>query len=254
MSWGLIGSTALVVGGNLLAGGSAGRAQERAAETQAEAAERAGQQQLALGREQLAATAPLRQLALEQGQLGLESQRAILPLLRQEFETGAGLAPFFQQQLERGTTGTISALAPFGLEESSVAGRAVGELGAGLGTQELLARRNLGLQLAGLGQVPGGFATAGLGTSALLQQGGIQSQFAAGQSRAAGQLGAGLSQAAGIAGAAGGLSNLFSSPKFQNVLDLFKGTGTPISLAGAQPIGFQGPVGPGGGFFGIPKQ
>jgi hypothetical protein len=244
-----------VIGGTLALGGAliGARGAKSAARTQAEAAEQAAQSQLTLGREQLEATRPLRELALQQAQFQFGQEQQLrpaftgaalgaLPLLREEFETGAGLAPFFQQQLERGTTGAISALAPFGLEESTVAGRAVGELATGLGTQELLSRRNLGLQLAGFApQTPSFFGggTAGLASSAALQQAGIQSQLGAGQARAAGQLGAAQAFAQPLALLGGfGLQGGFS------------GTGQPISLFGAQPSGVQGPVGPGGGFFG----
>ena len=190
------------IGAQISGAGQAAEAQQQAAQTQAQALTQAGQAQLQLGREQLEATDPLRQLALEQGQLFLGSQRELLPLLQQAINQPLDLG--------QGVSSIQSALAPFGLSDSSVSGRAVGQF-AESARQNRLQNILAGL---GFGQVNPALGTAGLGTAAALQQGGIQSQLGAGQSIAAGQLGAGQTQAnlfSGLGGLAfqGGLSKLF---------------------------------------------
>lgn len=195
MSW----IAVAIIGGAVIGAVGTGMA----AETSADAAAQAGQQQLALGREQLEATRPLRELSLEQAQFQFEQQKMLspqftqaalgaLPLLMEDINREAGTGQPFQQRLARGTSNIFSSLAPFGLTDSSVAGKAVGELGTGLLSQDIENLQNQRFRLAGFApQTPSFFggATAGLGTSAQLQQGGIMSGLQAGQTTAAGQLG-----------------------------------------------------------------
>jgi len=204
---------------------------ERAGRDIARAGTQASEGQLQLGREQLEATEPLRQLALEQGQLGLESQRQLFPLLQQAINQPL--------QLGQGVSQIQSSLAPFGLEDSSVSGAAVGQF-AESARQNRFSNILSGL---GFGNVPGGFATAGLGTAAQLGQAGIQSQLQGQLGGAAGRFGASQALTQPLLQLGGfGLGGGFN--------DLFKGTGQPINLLGAQPQGVQGPTGPRGGFFG----
>lgn len=213
-------STAIGLGigaGSLVSG-------SRAAKTQAQAQSQASEQSLQAAREQLAATQPLRDLALQQGQFqfgqqqrllpslidqqlaGIPQQQAFaqaaqraLPLLTQDINRQAGTGQPFQRRLEQGTRNIFSSLSPFGLSDSSVAGRAVGDLQSGLLGQDIENLQNQRFRLAGFQsfpQAPGtpsfaGFGTAGLGTAAQLQSTGISQQLGAGQTRAAGQLGFG---------------------------------------------------------------
>ena len=182
-----------------------GIATSTASSTQARAAEQAGQQQLALGREQLEATRPLRELALEQAQFQFGQQQQLqpqfaqaalgaLPLLSQDITRQAGTGLPFQRRQEQGVSNIMSSLAPFGLSDSSVSGRAIGEFQSGLLSQDIENLQNQRFRLAGFApQTPSFFGggTAGLGISAQLQQGGILSQLQGGQTQAAGQLGIG---------------------------------------------------------------
>ncbi len=221
-----------------------------AARTQAQAAEQAGYQQLALGREQLEATRPLRELALEQArfQFGQQKQLSpaftqatlgVLPLLTQDVSRSPGTSQFFQRALGQQTRNIMSNLAPYGLADSSVTGRAIGEATAGLTAQDIENVRNDRFRLAGFAPSTPSFfggGTAGLNTAAQLQQGGIQSQFAAGQSLAAGQLGSANTWAQGLGmlggyGMQGGFNNLFSS-----------GTGQPLTGGLGQGYTFGQPI------------
>lgn len=237
MSWiaaAIIGGAAIgAIGTNVAAG------------TQAEAAEQAGQQQLAIAREQLEATRPTRELALEQAQFrfGQEQQLSpaftqaslgALPLLTEDINRQAGTGQPFQQRLAQGTSNIFSSLAPFGLTDSSVSGRAVGELGTGLLSQDIESLQNQRFRLAGFApQAPSFFggATAGLGTAAQLQQGAAQSGLLAGQSRAAGQL---------------GITNTLSQLPLQLA---FQGGGSPPGGVSTNPdvIGLAATIRAGGG-------
>ena len=217
MSWGLIVGGGLVLGGAVI--GSKG--QQDAAETQAQASEKAGQQQLQLGREQLEATRPFRELSLQQGQFLFDLQKDIVPQLQEDLQRPTGTSPLFQRALQQQTRNIFSNLSPFGLEDSSVAGRAVGEATAGLTAQEIENRRAARFTLAGMTPSFQGLSTAGLAGANQLQQGGIQSMFGAGQSRAAGQLGSANS----LAGAFGTIGGFGLQGGFDN---LSSGTGQPI--------------------------
>jgi len=201
-----------IIGGALGLAGAlfSSQASKKAARTGAEASSQASQDQLQLMREQLAATQPLRDLALEQGQLSLGNQQELFPLLQQAINQPL--------QLGQGVSQIQSSLAPFGLEDSSVSGTAVGQFAESARQNRL---QNI-LSGLGLGGIPGGFGTAGLGTAAQLGQGAAQSQFGAGQFQAAGQLGAGQAFAQPLLQLGGfGLQGGFN--------DLFKGTGTPLT-------------------------
>ena len=234
MSWiatAIVGGAALGVGGAAIASSGA----RDAAETQALAAESAGQQQLALGREQLEATRPLRDLALEQAQFqfGLQQESApqfqqaalgALPLLTEDINRQAGTGQPFERRSAQGARNIFSNLGAFGLEDSSVAGRAVGEFQSGLLSQDIENLQNQRFRLAGFSpQSPSFFGggTAGLGLAGQTQQAGIQSLFGAGQSRAAGQLGSAQSLG-GAFGTLGGFGLQFG------LGSLLKGTGEVI--------------------------
>jgi hypothetical protein len=121
----------------------------------------------ALQTQLLEAGAPFRDIAEQQAMLRLEGQQQAFPLLLQDILREPGTSPLFQRGLEAGTRGIISNLAPFGLEESTVAGRAVGELGAGLSAQEIENIRRSRFQLAGL--PTGAQSDIGFGEATALQ-------------------------------------------------------------------------------------
>lgn len=64
--------------------------------------------------------------------------------------TQAGMGPQFDIPLQRGTEALFRNLAPFGLTDSSVAGRGVGELTSGLLGQDIQRRIGVGQSLLGL--------------------------------------------------------------------------------------------------------
>ena len=190
----------------------------RAGEAQASAFETSATQQRDLQRDLLAETKPLRDLALEQGQFQFGQQQRLLPeqttsaiaanqaaqgafpLLTGDINRQAGTGQPFQRRLAQGTSNIFSSLGAFGLEDSSVAGRAIGEFQSGLLGQDIENLQNQRFRLASLGVTPStpsffGGGTAGLGTGAQLGQSAIQSQLGAGQSVAAGLFGAGQQQA-----------------------------------------------------------
>lgn len=221
-----------VVGSSLLASKGA----KGAARTASRSADRAAELSFQLGQEQLEATAPLRQLALEQGQFRFGQEQRIspaftsaalgaIPLLTEDINRQAGTGDVFQRRLEQQTRNIFSSLSPFGLADSSVSGRAVGEATAALTAADIENLQNQRFRLAGFApQTPSfiGQGTAGLGLAGQSQLAGIGSQFQAGQFQAAGQLGSANALSQGLGQFGGGLLQF-------GLGGLFGGTGTPIA-------------------------
>ena len=88
------------------------------------------------------------------------------PLLTQDINRQAGTGAPFQQALNRGAQNVFSSLAPYGLTDSSVSGRAIGDLNANLLAQDTQQLRDARFKLAGmepgvLGQATGLFGPIG---------------------------------------------------------------------------------------------
>lgn len=172
----IIGGGILGIGGSILSSREQRKAQDRASDI----AGRAEAERLALARELMAEGKPLREALAQSG-------LSALPGLTQFADiTRAGTGPQFDIPLQRGTEALFRNLAPFGLTDSSVAGRGIGELTSGLLGQDIQRRIGVGQSLLGLQQPTTGAAVGLLG-----QAGGLAGQQAqiAGQSPRAGLFG-----------------------------------------------------------------
>jgi hypothetical protein len=177
-----VGGALPIIGGvaGAFAGGPVGAAigasvggQLASGQAQIDALRRAGRieeaarlEALTFQQQVLGETAPFRQAA-----------RGALGQLQREVQAPIGESPLFQRGLQAGTRGIQQSLAPFGLQDSSVAGVAQGELVSGLTANEVARRQSI------LGQIAQG-GTTGFGTAvAPLQLGvglaGRQAQTAA---------------------------------------------------------------------------
>lgn len=176
-------TTALIAGALGIGAGASilgAREQRKAQERASEIAGGAEAERLALTRELLAEGQPLREALVQSG-------LSALPGLTQFADiTQAGMGPQFDIPLQRGTEALFRNLAPFGLTDSSVAGRGVGELTSGLLGEDIQRRIGVGQSLLGLAPT----STAG-GINVLGQAGGFAGQQAqiAGQSPTAGLFG-----------------------------------------------------------------
>lgn len=174
--------TAIAIGGAVGIGGSilSSREQRKAQDRASDIAGQAEAERLELTRELLAEGKPLREALVQSGLSALPGLTEFADI------TQAGTGPQFDIPLQRGTEALFRNLAPFGLTDSSVAGRGVGELTTGLLGQDIQRRIGVGQSLLGLAPT----STAG-GINVLGQAGGFAGQQAqiAGQSPRAGLFG-----------------------------------------------------------------
>ncbi len=265
-----IGTTAALIGGAAIGAGGSYLASENAADASASAAsaqERAAMMQTALQERIFNETAPQRAVDYEGSrfnldrakgfdtmlfplrQEGIKNQLAqtqlsgsMLPFLRQDIGAQPGTSPLFQRTLEQQTRNIQSNLSPFGLSDSSVAGRAIGEGTAALTAQDLENMRNrrssffsLGIQ----GVNPPQQMSSGFGVQQAPQQGSVPfgniSKYAADSQ---GQFGQNLGGMMGNFGgqlAQRGFSNLFGGGTGQTVGQGFNAFSAPPTQALTSP-------------------
>jgi hypothetical protein len=179
-----IATTTALVGAALGIGAGASilgaREQRKAQDRASDVAERAEAERLGISRELLAEGRPLREALVQSGLSALPGLTEFADI------TQAGTGPQFEIPLQRGTEALFRNLAPFGLTDSSVAARGVGELTSGFLGQDVQRRIGVGQSLLGLAPT----STAG-GINVLGQAGQLAGQQAqiAGQSPTAGLFG-----------------------------------------------------------------
>lgn len=158
---------------------------------------------------------------LEEGRPLREAQNAAAieatRLLSEDVLREPGESPLFKKGLTAGTKGIFSALAPFGLTESSVSGEAVGDLVEGLTAREVEDIRTGRFKLAGLSRDTLGPA---LGLTGAISSAGTDISNLA--------LGEGLSEKAFIEDIGNIGTGLVKSGTFSNIENLFRrgGVGT----------------------------
>lgn len=139
MTWGLIVGGGIATVGSYLSNKSSSKALRKAGD----AASLEQSRLLDLQNTLLEEGRPLREA---QNAAALEATKALQADVLRE----PGESPLFKRGLTAGTKGIFSALAPFGLSDSSVSAGAVGELAEGLTARELENIRGGQFKLAGL--------------------------------------------------------------------------------------------------------
>ena len=180
------------------------------------------------------------QVGARQNLLG--QQQSLLPMIMSDLNAQPGTSPLFQRTLEQQTRNIQSNLSPFGLSDSSVAGRAIGEGTAALTAQDLENMRNRRSSFFGLGMQgvnPPQQMSSGFGVQQAPQQSSVPfgniSQYAAGSQ---GQFGQNLGGMMGNFGgqlAQRGFSNLFGGGTGQTVGQGFNAFSAPPTQALTSP-------------------
>lgn len=169
-------TAALVIGGAGIASSAIsareqGKANKQAAAvaSQAEANRNAiARDQFELQKRLIAEGRPLREALIRSGASTIprfsEASLEALEGIRGDITREPGTGPLFETALRRGTEGIFRSLAPFGLSDSSAAGRAVGEFTEGLTARDIAQIRDARFRAAGFApQGSGGGLQAGVG-------------------------------------------------------------------------------------------
>jgi hypothetical protein len=148
-----IGIGAAAILGGLMGGGALGSGllSAKGSKAAGKALKRQRKRELRFQREVFALQKQLLEEAAPQRQAALGASTEALGLLRGDVARQFGESPFYRRALETQTSDVLAQLSKFGLDpRSSAASRTVGELSAGLGTQEIESLRGARFQLAGL--------------------------------------------------------------------------------------------------------
>ena len=163
---------AVGVGTSYLGAKKQTKAVDKATETQAASQQRA----LEFQKEVYGEAAPFREFAEER----LPGLQETMERIRGDVLAAPGESPLYQRGLTRGVEGIQTQLAKYGLADSSVSGRAIGEFTGALSAQDLENVRARRMGFANLQAGLTGFR--GAGTSEALQAGGLAQQAGAGVS------------------------------------------------------------------------